>query len=184
MANEVKISFPSGSNLYFIVRQDDGDVWYIVGDVFENWGGGAGRDMDDYDIAMTDETGSFYQANFDTDIPAGVYTVQIFLRETGTPLDADPILDAKTIYWTGSAELTESQHALQVDTIAEMSAGAPPVTPTQTQILNFIYRLFRNKTITTSGLLTVRNDADGADLYKATIGNDGTTFTKQEYVSG
>ncbi len=103
MANEVKATYPSGSNLYYTVRQDDGDVWYVVGDTFEDWGTD-GRDMDDYDIAMTDETGSFYQANFDTDIPAGVYTVQIFLRETGTPLDGDPIVGSNVIYWTGSAE--------------------------------------------------------------------------------
>jgi hypothetical protein len=88
------------------------------------------------------------------------------------------------------AALTEAEinaqvvDVLKTDTIAEMSAGAPPASPTMEEILNYLYRLFRNKTLTTASLLTVRNNADGADLFKATLGDDTTTFTKSEYVSG
>jgi hypothetical protein len=179
MANEVTISYPSGQTLYYIIRRADGHAWDTTGDAFEDW-----NVMTDYDISMTDETGSFYQANFDTDVSAGVYTVQIFLQTGGGPVDADPLLASRLIYWDGSAEVSAAEYALQVNTIAEMAAGAPPLAPTIVQILNFLYRLFRNKTTTTSTLLTVRNDADGADLFKSTLANDGTTFTKSEYVSG
>ena len=73
---------------------------------------------------------------------------------------------------------------LKTDTIAEMAAGAPPAAPTFEELLNYLYRLFRNKTLTTATLLTVRNDVDDADLFKATLGDDATTFTKAEYISG
>ena len=79
---------------------------------------------------------------------------------------------------------TEVADVLKTDTTAEMTAGAPPASPTIEQMINYIYRLFRNKTLTTSSLLTVRNDADSADLFKSTISDDNTTFTKEEYVSG
>ena len=179
MANEVTISYPSGQTLYYIIRQANGNAWDTTGNAFEDW-----NVMTDYDIAMTDESGSFYQANFDTDVSAGVYTVQVFLQAGGGPVDGDPLLKSVLIYWSGTAELTETEYALQIGTVAEMAAGAPPLAPTITQLLNFIYRLFRNKTTTTTTLLTVRNDADGADLFKSTLSNDGTTFTKAEYVSG
>jgi hypothetical protein len=179
MANEVRICYASGQTLYFIIRRDDGHVWDTAGNAFEDW-----NVMTDYDIPMTDETGSFYQGDFDTDVTAGRYTVQIFLQTGGGPVDADPMLGSTEIYWNGTAEVSETEYALQVNTIAEMAASAPPETPTIEQIWNFIYRLFSQKTLTTSALLTVRNYADSADLFKATIANDGTTFTKDEYVIG
>jgi len=73
---------------------------------------------------------------------------------------------------------------LKTDTTAEMSAGAPPASPTIEQMINYLYRLFRNKSLTTSSLLTIRNDADTADLFKSTISDDNVTFTKEEYVTG
>jgi hypothetical protein len=88
------------------------------------------------------------------------------------------------------AALTEAQinaqmvDVLTIDTVTEMSPGAPPASPTIKEILNYIYRLFRNKTLTTATLLTIRNDDDDADLYKATLNDDSTTFTKSEYISG
>jgi hypothetical protein len=187
VANENTICYPSGQYVYLIIRETNGNVWYPTGTTFEDWGGGAGRDMDDYDTALIDETGSFYQnslsdANFNA--AAGKYVRQIFLRVGANPADGDPFLRGNDLYWDGSNEITEIEYALQVNTIAEMSASAPPASPTIEQILNYIYRLLRNKTNTTSSLITVRNDADDGDLYKATLSNNGTTFTKAEYVSG
>jgi len=179
MANEIRICYPSGQTLYFIIRNAAGDAWDTVGAAFEDWNA-----MGDYDVAMTDETGSFYQANFIAAVPAGAYIVQIFLQVGGSPADADPLLGSMDVYWDGTNMLTETEYALQVNTIAEMAASAPPLAPTAAQIWNFIYRLFRNKTTTTTTLLTIRNDADDGDLFKATLANDGTTFTKSEYVSG
>jgi len=106
MANEIQVDFPSGDTLYFIVRNSSGQVWYPTGEVFEDWGGGAGRTMDDYDLALTDKTGSRYIGSFDTNISTGRYTVQVFLQAGANPADGDDLVGAGQILWSGTSELT------------------------------------------------------------------------------
>ena len=73
-ANEIQ-SFNAGASTCFaVVRELDGDVWYVSGQVFEAWGTG-GRDADDYDIALTDKSGGMFVGNFDTNISAGYYYI-------------------------------------------------------------------------------------------------------------
>ncbi len=78
----------------------------------------------------------------------------------------------------------EVSDVLKTDTISEMSQGAPPVNPTIEEALNYLYRKFRNKTETTSTEDAVYDDAGTTKLFKATLSDDGTTFTKGEYESG
>ena len=78
---------------------------------------------------------------------------------------------------------SEVQDAIGVATIAEMSQGIPPATPTAIQALMYLYMSWRNKTETTATLLKVTNDA-GTAIAKATLSDDATTFTKEEFVSG
>jgi hypothetical protein len=73
---------------------------------------------------------------------------------------------------------------MKTDTVSEMAQGAPPATPTMEQILNYLYRKYRNKTETTSSEDAVYDDAGTTKLVKATISDDTVTFTKGEYVSG
>ena len=73
---------------------------------------------------------------------------------------------------------------LKTDTVAEMAQGSPPASPTMEQILNYMYRALRNKVQTTATETAVYNDAGAAKLIKATVSDDATTFTKNEYVSG
>ena len=73
---------------------------------------------------------------------------------------------------------------LKTDTVAEMTQGSPPASPTMEQILNYMYRALRNKIQTTATETAVYNDAGSAKLIKATVSDDATTFTKNEYVSG
>jgi hypothetical protein len=68
--------------------------------------------------------------------------------------------------------------------IAEMAQGAPPATPTIVEAINYLYRRFRNKNTTTTTVHSVFNDAESQVLFKETHSDDGTTFTKGEYVSG
>jgi hypothetical protein len=67
--------------------------------------------------------------------------------------------------------------------IAEMAQGIPPATPTPMQALMYLYMSWRNKTETTATTLKVHNDA-GTAIAKATLSDDATTFTKEEFVSG
>lgn len=73
--------------------------------------------------------------------------------------------------------------ALGVDTIAELTQGIPTATPTIKQALMLLYMALRNKAATTSTEQAIYNDA-GTKIAKATLSDDGTTFTKDELVSG
>ena len=105
MANEIHIDYESGNTLYAVVRNSAGNVWYIAGQVFEAWGT-SGHDADDYDISLTDKDGGRYVGDFDSNIPAGRYTVQVFLRVSANPADGDDFVGSGETVWTGAGELT------------------------------------------------------------------------------
>ena len=105
MANEIGADYASGNTLYAVVRDNAGDVWYLGGQVFEAWGTG-NRTADDYDISLTDKNGSKYVGNFDSNIPAGRYSVQIFLQAGANPADGDSLVGSDEIVWSGTGEVT------------------------------------------------------------------------------
>jgi len=110
MSAEIKIAFPSGSNLYAVVRNEAALVYYIVGTVFEAWATG-GRDADDYDYPMTGDAGDMYVANFPT-IAAGRYSVTIFKRLGASAADSDTPVGAEEIWWNGTSEETQAEYEL------------------------------------------------------------------------
>lgn len=73
---------------------------------------------------------------------------------------------------------------LKTDTITEMSQGAPPAAPTIEEVLNYLYRMYRNKTTTTGSELAMYDDAGTTKLTSATLSKSGSTFTKGEVGSG
>ncbi len=105
MANEIYIDYASGNTLYAVVRNSAGEVWYVGGQVFEAWGTG-GHAMDDYDISLTDKSGSRYVGNFDANIPAGRYSVQVFLQAGANPADGDSLIGSSEVVWSGVGEVT------------------------------------------------------------------------------
>ena len=110
---------------YSIVREIDGDVWYVAGDTFEAWGGGAGRDMADYDIALTDKSGDMFVGSMDTDISAGYYHILTFIRLGDNPDDDDPAVWQEYGYWSGTEWQPQNFKTIEdkVDTIAIDVAG-------------------------------------------------------------
>lgn len=78
---------------------------------------------------------------------------------------------------------TEVSDVLKTDTIAELAQATPSATPTFENALMLIYMVLRNKLNTTSTLLEVHNDV-GTVIAKATLSDDGTTFTRDEMVAG
>jgi hypothetical protein len=105
MANEIHANYASGNTLYAVIRNVAGDVWYVAGQVFEAWGT-SGRTADDYDINLTDKNGSRYVANFDTNVPAGRYSVQVFLQAGANPADGDTFIAGEEIVWSGTGAVT------------------------------------------------------------------------------
>ena len=105
MANEIQADYASGNTLYAVVRNVSGEVWYVAGQVFETWGTD-GRDADDFDIALADKSGSRYVGNFDGNIPAGRYSIQIFLQAGANPADGDTLISSDEILWSGLGKVT------------------------------------------------------------------------------
>jgi hypothetical protein len=108
MANEIHVDYDSGNTLYAVIRNSVGKVWYVAGQVFEDWGTD-GHDADDYDIALTDKDGDRYVGSFDTNVTAGRYTVQVFLQAGANPADSDSLIGSGQIVWTTNAELTSDK---------------------------------------------------------------------------
>lgn len=105
MSNEIHIDYTSGSTLYAVIRNGAGEVWYSSGQVFESWGTGS-RTANDYYISLTDKGGSRYVGNFDSNIPAGRYSVQAFLKAGANPADSDNLVGSDEIVWSGAGRVT------------------------------------------------------------------------------
>ena len=182
MSAEIKVSFPSGSTLYATVRNAAGNVWQVAGQVFEAWGT-AGRDADDYDIVLTGDAGDIYVGDMDSNIGSGRYSVQAYIRDTGTPIDADDTVGADEIWWDGSAEQTETEFELNNVAMVDLAAGAPSATASILSAINYLYEAWRNKTVTNGSTDEVQifKDDGATILCEADISDDGTSFSKAEY---
>jgi len=124
-ANEIRAFCPGATTCFSVVREIDGDVWYVTGDTFEVWGGGAGRTMADYDIALTDKSGDMFVGTMDTDISAGYYYILTFQQAGVNPADTDPAVWQEYGYWTGTVWQPNNMKTIEdkVDTIAVDVAG-------------------------------------------------------------
>lgn len=110
-----------------------------------------------------------------TDTIAGVTTVT---NLTNAPANGDLTATMKT------SVNDQVVDVIRTDTTSEMSQGAPPATPTFEEMVAYLYFKMRNKQETTASEDAIYNNAGDTKLFKSTISDNGTTFTKQEYGSG
>ncbi len=108
MANEIQADYASGHALYAMIRNKTGQVWHPAGERFEDWGAD-GHTSDDYDIPLTDRSGSRYVGSFDADIPSGGYAIQVFRQAGASPAETDVLVCSREILWTGTGELTSTK---------------------------------------------------------------------------
>lgn len=124
MGRELKVECDSGTP-YIALRNENDEVFYIAGQVYEEWGMG-GRDADDYDVELTNRGGSRWSADMPAGVPAGRPTRQAFLRAGDVPVDGDPFLGSNVIVWSGSAETIElAAIKAETDKIVLVTAGSP-----------------------------------------------------------
>jgi hypothetical protein len=69
---------------------------------------------------------------------------------------------------------------LATDTYAEPSS-VPAATASLEDKIGWLFALARNKVSQTSSLMTLRNDADSASIGTASVSDDTTTFTRNEW---
>jgi hypothetical protein len=105
MANEIHADSASGGTLYAVIRNSAGQTWRTAGQVFEDWGTD-GHAAADYAISLTDKSGSRHVGDFDPNIPAGDYSIQVFVQAGGAPADTDTLVGGQEFVWTGDGELT------------------------------------------------------------------------------
>lgn len=70
--------------------------------------------------------------------------------------------------------------ALATDTYAE-PGSVPSANVSLADKINWLFALARNKITQTSTTMTLRNDADDADIATATVSDDGSTATRGEF---
>ena len=111
-----------------------------------------------------------------TNITAGTITTVTNLTNAPTSGDLTATMKASVN--------TEVLDVLNTDTFAEPGQEAPPATTTLVKKIGYIYKMLRNKITQTSTTLSVfADDATTVDQ-KATVSDDGTTYTRGEIGSG
>jgi hypothetical protein len=73
---------------------------------------------------------------------------------------------------------------LNIDTFAEPGQEAPAATTTLIKKLGYLYKLMRNKLTGTSTTVSIYADDAVTVDQKATVSDDGTTFTRGEIGTG
>ncbi len=95
----------------------------------------------------------------------------------GTNLDATVSSRSTVTTAQVNAEVVD---ALNVDTYAEPGSGAPGTTISLAQKIGYLYKAFRNKVTQTSTEYKLFADDEITVNQKATVSDDGTTFTRGE----
>lgn len=127
MSDEVRLSYDSGYTIYFEVRNSSGQVAYLSGQVFEEFGTG-GRTITSYSTELTDKSG-FYVGDFPTWISKGRYTARCFVQAGSTPASDDAFIGDASIYWSGSGAISNTSEATsgrtrsQIKTIVDGHTG-------------------------------------------------------------
>jgi hypothetical protein len=99
---------------------------------------------------------------------------------TAAGIASDAITAAKVAADVG----TEIATAVWSASLTLPGQVAPNNSPTASGALTWMYKLSRNKTTSTSTLISVFDDAGTTVDNKATISDNGTTFTREEFGAG
>ena len=130
------------------------------------------------DAALSFEVGNgMYGYHYSTSVDFKTYDYVVCVTYSGST-----VLD--NIAWSNFGGGSDLVDVLRVDTVSEISQGAPPALPTLEEILNYVYRQLRNKREVTASEDAVYDDAGTAKLFKSSLADNGTIFTKSEAVSG
>lgn len=127
----------------------------------------------------------------DAVLAAGAWTAVVYAMITTSAAAASPmefVISTKLIddLQDISAANVNSEvvDALATDTYAEPGQGAPAATATLAAKINYLYKAWRNKVTQTSTTYSLFADDASTVDQKATVSDDGTTFTRTEIATG
>lgn len=104
-----------------------------------------------------------------------------FGNAAGTFASGRPEVKADSLGTTAKADVNaEVLDVLNVDTFTQPSA-APAATTTLRAMIGWLFTLQRNENRQTSGLRSVRNDANSANIATAVVSDDGTTAKREKW---
>lgn len=158
-SNIIGFDYPSGPYVYMFIRNPaDGKVRDVVADAWDTYSAG---DVDDYNIQSTDHGGDYRTMEFDANVPAGTYDLQIKVQSsavTDTPAAGDTtVLWIRNYVWDGSAEVFDPATLLKA---AKIRADKAVQTKSTGSITHY--------------------DTDGSTpLYTETETDNGTTITRE-----
>ena len=93
----------------------------------------------------------------------------------------DLLLDAIPTAAQVNAEMVD---VMATDTHAEVGQGTPPATASYKQMMQYLFKNWRNKKTQDATTLELYNDAGDTVDQKSTLSDDGTDFTKGEMTTG
>ena len=111
-----------------------------------------------------------------TNITAGTITTVTNLTNAPTAGDLTATMKASV-----NAEVLD---VLNTDTFAEPGQGAPAATTTLAAKINYLYKAWRNRSTQTSSTYSLYADDATTVDQKATVADDGTTFSRTEIATG
>jgi len=152
MAGELKASYITGRTIYFVLRDNTGQVWN--GSAFEAYSAG---NFATYDIAAVEQGASGFYVGTMPVVSAGTYNVEARSQAGGSPAQSDLSLGAGAIEWDGTAEAyLFGDLKLAATGLNNISAADPAgVASTWAQMLVQVWRrMFAKTTLTSSELKT------------------------------
>jgi len=181
MANFPAIRLPNtGGTYYATLSNAAGQYWDTTGTpAFETLVPGS---WTDYDITATETPASSYQ--YIVAVPAtltadAAVIVNVYDQAGGSPAITDAVVASGVWFWDG----TGASDILIGDTV-EPGQGSPAATLSFVGKLRYLYKNWRNKKTQTATTASLYDDAGTTVDQKATVSDDGTTFTKTEITTG
>ena len=123
MANsELQVAVQGESlNVYAIVRRvSDSKVWDVTNTTWATWANGS---IDDYDIALTEAGGDFYEGDFPEDIAKNTDVRVVYYKRAGaSPAITDLLLASRRLTWNGVTLASGSSVALNSDALTSLES--------------------------------------------------------------
>lgn len=111
--------------------------------------------------------------------------VAVALAVYDGPTDAEMLAAFAALNDLNAAQVNaEMVDVMNGDVYAEPPQGAPLATATLAAKIGYLYKAFRNRLTQTATTLRIYNDAGVVVDQRATVGDDGVTYTRGEIVSG